>query len=125
MYLGEASGFIPYTVYMARDAFMKDHPEIVEAFTRAIYRGQTWVAEHTSEEIAEVVLPQFPDSDAETLATIIERYKAQDTWKNDPAFSEEGFQLLQEIMMEGGELSESVPFEDLVDTTFAEKVIKN
>ena len=122
--LGEASGFIPYTVYMARDAFMKDHPEIVEAFTRAIYRGQTWVAEHTSEEIAEVVLPQFPDSDAETLTTIIERYKAQDTWKNDPAFSEEGFQLLQEIMMEGGELSELVPFEDLVDTTYAEKVIK-
>lgn len=121
--LGEASGYVPYTVYMARDDFMTEHPEIIEAFTRAIYRGQKWVAEHSSLEIAETVLPQFPDSDAETLATIIERYKAQDTWKTDPAFSEEGFTLIQDIMEAGGELSQRVPFDALVRTDFAEKIM--
>ena len=121
--LGEASGYVPYTVYMARDAFMTEHPEVIEAFTRAIYRGQQWVAAHTSAEIAEVILPQFPDSDAETLTTIIERYKAQDTWKEDPIFSEEGFELIQDIMEQGGELSQRVPFADLVRTDFAEKVM--
>ena len=123
MHLGEASGYVPYTVYMARDDFMTEHPEIIEAFTRAIYRGQKWVAEHSSLEIAETVLPQFPDSDAETLATIIERYKAQDTWKTDPAFSEEGFTLIQDIMEAGGELSQRVPFDALVRTDFAEKIM--
>ena len=121
--LGEASGYVPYTVYMARDDFMTEHPEVVEAFTRAIYRGQQWVEEHTSAEIAEVILPQFTESDAETLATIIERYKAQDTWKTDPLFSEEGFTLIQDIMEQGGELSQRVPFSDLVRNDFAEKVI--
>lgn len=121
--LGEASGYVPYTVYMARDDFMTEHPEIIEAFTRAIYRGQKWVAEHSSLEIAETVLPQFPDSDAETLATIIERYKAQDTWKTDPTFSEEGFSLIQDIMEAGGELSQRVPFDALVRTDFAEKIM--
>ena len=121
--LGEASGYVPYTVYMARDDFMTEHPEIIEAFTRAIYRGQKWVAEHSSLEIAETVLPQFPDSDAETLATIIERYKAQDTWKTDPTFSEEGFTLIQDIMEAGGELSQRVPFDALVRTDFAEKIM--
>lgn len=82
--LGEASGYVPYTVYMAQDQFMTEHPDIIEAFTRAIYRGQQWVESHSSAEIAEVVLPQFPESDAETLTTIIERYKQQDTWKTDP-----------------------------------------
>ena len=123
MHLGEASGYVPYTVYMARDDFMTEHPEIIEAFTRAIYRGQKWVAEHSSLEIAETVLPQFPDSDAETLATIIERYKAQDTWKTDPTFSEEGFALIQDIMEAGGELSQRVPFDALVRTDFAEKIM--
>lgn len=121
--LGTASGYVPYTVYMAQDAFMEEHPEIIEAFTRAIYKGQLWVKDHTSKEIAEVILPQFPDSDAETLATIIERYKAQDTWKEDPTFSKEGFELIQDIMQEGGELTERVPYDALVRTEFAEKVI--
>lgn len=121
--LGEASGYVPYTVYMARDDFMTEHPEIIEAFTRAIYRGQQWVENHTSAEIAEVILPQFSESDVETLTTIIERYKAQDTWKTDPIFSEEGFTLIQDIMEQGGELSGRVPFEDLVRNEFAKKVI--
>ena len=121
--LGEASGYVPYTVYMARDDFMTEHPEIIEAFTRAIYRGQQWVENHTSAEIAEVILPQFSESDVETLTTIIERYKAQDTWKTDPIFSEEGFTLIQDIMEQGGELSQRVPFGDLVRNEFAEKVI--
>ena len=102
---------------------MKEHPEIIEAFTRAIYRGQQWIATHSAEEIAEVILPQFPESDVETLTTIIDRYKSQDTWKTDPLFSEEGFTLMQDIMEAGGELSSRVPFSDLVSNEFAEKVI--
>ena len=121
--LGEASGYVPYTVYMAQDQFMTEHTDIIEAFTRAIYRGQQWVESHSSAEIAEVVLPQFPESDAETLTTIIERYKQQDTWKTDPVFSEEGFLLIQDIMEQGGELSQRVPFRDLVRNEFAEKII--
>lgn len=122
--LGEASGYVPYTVYMARDDFMTEHPDIIEAFTRAIYRGQQWVEEHPSKEIAEIILPQFPESDVETLTTIIERYKTQDTWKTDPVFSEDGFTLIQDIMEQGGELSQRVPFTDLVRNEFAEKVTK-
>ena len=121
--LGEASGYVPYTVYMAQDAFMSEHPEVIEAFTRAIYRGQQWVETHTSAEIAEVILPQFTESDVETLTTIIERYKAQDTWKTDPVFSEEGFALIQDIMEQGGELNSRVPFDNLVRNEFAKKVI--
>lgn len=120
--LGEASGYIPYTVYMTNDAFLQEHPEVIEAFTRAIYRGQQWVDSHTANEIAEVILPQFSESDIDTLTTIIDRYKTQDTWKSDPIFSEDGFNLMQDIMDQGGELSARVPFDDLVTNEFAEKV---
>ncbi len=122
--LGEASGYLPYTVYMAQDKFMTENPETIEAFTRAIYRGQQWVEEHTSAEIAEVVLPHFPDSDQETLTTIIERYKAQDTWKTTPSVDESGFTLIQDIMENGGELDTRVAYEDLVCTDFADAVVQ-
>jgi NitT/TauT family transport system substrate-binding protein len=121
--LGEASGYIPYTVYMASDAFLQENPDAIEAFTRAVYRGQQWVADHSAAEIAEVIQPQFAESDIDTLTSIIDRYKSQDTWKEDPCISEEGFTLMQDIMEQGGELSSPVPFDKLVDSSFAEKIV--
>ena len=55
------------------------------------------------------------------MITIIKRYKDQDTYKENPVFSEDGFALLQDILKNAGELDDSVPFDKLVDNTFAEK----
>lgn len=122
--LGEASGYLPYTVYMVSTPFADKNPAAVEAFTRAIYRGQQWVNSHSAAEIAEVILPQFPESDAETLTTIIDRYQAQDTWKTDPTVDAEGFTLIQDIMEQGGELDTRVAYEDIIRTDFADAVTK-
>ena len=121
--LGEASGYVPYTVYMAQDAFLQAHPDVVEAFTRAIYKGQQWVESHSAAEIAKVIQPQFAETDLDTLTTIVERYQKQDTWKTDPTVSPEGFVLIQKIMMEGKELSQEIPYDSIVVTEFAEKVM--
>ena len=121
--LGQASGYVPYTVYMAQDAFLQAHPEVVEAFTRAIYKGQQWVESHSAAEIAKVIQPQFAETDLDTLTTIVERYQKQDTWKADPTVSPEGFVLIQKIMMEGKELSQEIPYDSIVVTEFAEKVM--
>ena len=117
--LGEASGYVPYTVYMAQDAFLQAHPDVVEAFTRAIYKGQQWVESHSAAEIAKVIQPQFAETDLDTLTTIVERYQKQDTWKKDLVFEQSSFDLLQNILKEAGELPAWTPYEDLVTTTFA------
>ena len=44
--------------------------------------------EHTPEEIAQVIAPQFPETDMETLTTIVKRYHEQDTWKENLIFIE-------------------------------------
>ena len=51
----------------------------------------------------------------------MERYLSQDTWKTDLIFQKESFTLLQEILMDAGELEEPVPYEDLVTTEYARK----
>ena len=53
----------------------------------------------------------------------MERYQKQDTWKTDPTVSPEGFVLIQKIMMEGKELSQEIPYDSIVVTEFAEKVM--
>ena len=102
---------------------LQAHPDVVEAFTRAIYKGQQWVESHSAAEIAKVIQPQFAETDLDTLTTIVERYQKQDTWKTDPTVSPEGFVLIQKIMMEGKELSQEIPYDSIVVTEFAEKVM--
>ena len=49
----------------------------------------------------------------------MDRYKEQDTWKENTVFEKESFELLENILEEAGELDTRVPYEDLVNTEFA------
>ena len=122
--LGTECGFVPYTVYMASSEYMEENPDIIQKFTNAVYRGQLWTENHTSGEIAEVIQSYFPENDVETLAGIIERYKSQDTWRATPVYSEEDFELFEDIMEEGGELTRRVAFDELIDNSFAQKAVE-
>ena len=122
--LGVDSGYVPYTAYSAKKSYINKNPEIIQGFTNALQRGMEYVNSHSSEDIAKVIAPQFPDTDADTIAVIVERYKSQDTWKNDLVFSKDSFTLLQDILYEAGVIKEYAPYSDLVDTGFAQKALK-
>lgn len=119
--LGIDSGYVPYTAYSAKQSFLKEHPELVQGFTNALQKGMDYVQNHTPEEIAKVIAPQFKETDLEDITTIVTRYYEQDTWKKDLIFEEPSFTLLQDILEEAGELEQRVPYSELVTTEFAEK----
>ena len=119
--LGEASGYVPYTAFSAKKSYIKEHPDTIQAFTNALQKGMDYTASHTPEEIAKVISPQFPETDMDTLITIVTRYHNQNTWKEDLVFTEDAFVLLENILKESKVLEDSVPYEDLVTTEFAEK----
>lgn len=117
--LGEDSGYVPYTAFSAKQSFIDENPDIIQGFTNALQKGMDYVQAHTPEEIAKIIEPQFPETDLETITTIVSRYYEQDTWKSNLIFEESSFDLLQDILESAGELSERVPYEDLVTTEFA------
>lgn len=119
--LGVDSGYIPYTAFSAKSSYLKENPEIIQSFTNAIQKGMTYVSTHTPEEIANVIAPQFKETDLDTITAIITRYAQQDTWKTDVIFEEKSYDLLLDILEEADELSERPAYKDLVDTTFAQK----
>ena len=119
--LGEDSGYVPYTAFSAKKSYIEANPEIIQSFTNALQKGMEYVQTHSAKEIATVIQPQFEETDLDTITTIVERYAAQDTWKSDLVFEEKSFTLLQNILEEAGELEKRVPYEDLVDTSFATK----
>ena len=117
--LGVDSGYVPYTSYSAKTSYMDKNPEIIQKFTNALQKGMEYVQSHTPEEIAEVIAPQFAETDLDTVTAIVKRYYDQDTWKSNLIFEKESFELLEDILEDSGELSERVSYEDLVTTKYA------
>lgn len=122
--LGKDSGYVPYTAFCAKKSYLKENTDLIQRFTAALQKGMDYVQTHSPEEIAEIIQPQFPENDLKTIQTIVTRYYEQGTWKTDLIFEKESFELLQDILLDAGELEKRVPYEDLVTTTFAKKAVK-
>ena len=118
--LGKDSGYVPYTAYSAKQSFIEEHPDVIQSFTNALQKGMDFVQTHTPGEIAEVIEPQFPETDLDTITTIVTRYYEQ----NNLIFEQSSLDLLQDILEEAGELEKRAPYEDIVTTEFAEKAVK-
>ncbi|WP_066310897.1 ABC transporter substrate-binding protein [Bacillus sp. FJAT-29814] len=121
---GKESGHVPYTTFMAKDSYMKENKDIIEKFTRAVYKAQQWVETHSAEEIAKAVEEFFPDTDPRIMTTVVERYKSQGSFATDPILDEEEWNNLKNIMKEAGELPKDVEYKTLVNTDVANKVMK-
>ena len=119
--VGGAAGEIPYTAYFAKKSYLEENADLIQSFTNAVAKGQKWVAEHTAQEIAEVIQPQFADTDVSLLASGIQRYKDIGAYCETPVMSEKSFALLQTVMSSAGELDEKAPYAEVVNNTFAEK----
>ena len=122
--VGEAAGEIPYTAYFAKKSYIEANQETIQKFTNAIYKGQQWVKEHTSKEIAESIQSFFPDTNIEMLEAAIQSYQDIDAWNDTPVLKKEVFERLQEVMAMAGELDEKVPYDKIINNEYAKEAIK-
>ena len=122
--LGTDSGYVPYTAFSAKKSYIDKNPDIIQGFTTALQKGMDYVQNHTPQEIAKEIEPQFKETDLNTIETIVNRYYEQDTWKDNLIFEKKSFELLQDILESAGELTHRAPYEDLVTTAFAEESAK-
>ncbi len=122
--LGVESGKVPYTSFSVKKSYMEKNKDVIQKFTNAVQKGIDYVAAHTPEEIAEVIQPQFKETEREKLVMIVTRYHEQDTWKDNLIFEEGSLTLLQDILDDAGQLTKRVPYNEIVTTEFAEKAAK-
>lgn len=123
--VGEEAGEIPYTAYFAKKNYIENNTDTIQGFTTAIYKGQQWVQSNSAGEIAEAIQSFFPDTSIEQLSTAVQSYKDIDAWNDTPILKEEAFNRLQEVMTMAGELQNTVPYEKIINNSFAEKSIKD
>ena len=121
--MGEATGPVPFSSYMTTTAFLRDGRETLVRFTRALLRAQRWMAQAGPNAISDVIAPAFPDVDPELRRRAVARYLAQGTWPSHPVLARDGYEYLQQILLDGAFITQRHRYEDLVDESVARHVV--
>lgn len=117
-YIGELGGEVPYTSYSARKSYIKKNQDIIKSFSSAIDKALKYIETTDAKIIAKSLLEFFPDTNLEDLEKIIINYRNGDAWRKNITIKEEEFEHIEEIIIEAGELKETVPYKDLIYTNF-------
>lgn len=124
--IGNEAGNISYTCFYTTKSYMDENPEIIQKFTNAIYKGQQWVQQHTSEEVADSIISFFPGTDKEVIVKVIDNYKNIEAYSETPEVSEDGLNKLMDIIQGYDEslITERPDFNIIVNNLFAKQAIK-
>src|SRR6516162_5817448 len=121
--IGQTVGPADYTAFMATDQYIRDHPDIIQGWTNAIYKAQRWTQTAPTAEIVEAIQPFFPGVNPQALAAATDRYRRIKIWKETPSIEPSAIERFQDILVEGDVLTTAkrVKYKDLVLTEFAAK----
>lgn len=120
---GAQSGHLPYTTFMSKKSYLEEQAEVAESFTRAIQKAQNYVYANSAEDVAKSIAPYFENTELSLIATVVERYRAQESYAKNPILDEAEWELLQDVIEQAGELPRRMDYNEFVDTSFAEKAL--
>ena len=120
--VGEASGEVPYTCFIAKKSWLKDNEDSAEGFLRAVTKAVKYVNETDPNTVAPYLVSYFEGASEQSLAASVKRYREVDAWRTELSMTEESFNRLQDIIENAGELPSRAKFNDLTDNSYAKKV---
>ncbi|AWI06956.1 ABC transporter substrate-binding protein [Clostridium drakei] len=124
--IGKSAGIIPYTCYFSTKSYMDKNPQIIEKFTKAIYKGQIWIQNHNDEEVAKSIKSFFPGTDESIIVSVIKNYRSINAFASTPVMKEENLNRLMDIIQSYNQslIPQRPAFSKIVNNSFAEKAIK-
>ena len=122
--VGQESGEIPYTAFMAKKDYVKNNNEKIEKFLTAVMKGYYFIINNDLDTVANSLKDSFAGTSLESIKKAIQSYKMIDAWNNTPVMNANALDKLQTIMVEAGYLTKKVEFSKLVDNTIAMKVME-
>ena len=122
--VGEASGEVPYTCFMAKQSWLSKNQNTTEAFLRAVTKAVKYINENPADTVATYLSKHFEGITNEALAASVTRYKSIDAWRTELTMTESSFNRLQDIIENAGELTRRAKMFELVNNTYAQSAYK-
>jgi NitT/TauT family transport system substrate-binding protein len=120
--VGEFSGEIPYTCFVAYPKFLSENKDLASNFLKAIKKAYLYITTHTPSEVAKALKPSFDGSSEESLAVAVEKYLEIDAWSNSPAMSKDSYQRLLSVLKNAETISSDIEFSKVVDNSIANEI---
>lgn len=120
--IGEHSGEIPYTCFMAYPEFISKNPEVISGFLRAVKRAYNYILTNSSSDVAKALSKSFDGISLSSLAKAVEKYIEIDAWSPSPAMRKDSYNRLCSVLKNAGTLTKDVEFSKVVDNTYANEV---
>ena len=124
--VGELGGYVPYTAFIASDEWLNSNPARAEKFLRAIYRGYRFLTNSNINDVVTSLKPSFDGSSDVSIKSSVENYVSIGAFAETPVMTEEGFNLLLNIIKFAGELDKDakVNFNDVCTNVYAKKCVE-
>ena len=123
--VGEASGNVPFTCFMAMQSYINNNASKIEGFLRAVTRAYNYLISATDAQIADALRPSFSTTSDEIIVSSVRNYIRYDAWKSTPVMESADFTRLQDVMDNAGELQKRVDFNKVVNNTYAQRAVNS
>ena len=119
--IGKYSGEMPYTVFYAKNSYIKNNKDVIKNFVKSISMGLEYTNTHSAKEIAKIISKQFPDSSIEDLELMIQNYKNADSWLKNTYITESSFNNLEKLLIDNNLIEKKVSYKKLINNFENEK----
>lgn len=123
-YAAATRGPTSYTSFYARRTTLAARREELKMVVRGLSRTQKWLHASPPEAIADAVQSFFPAVPAPLLRAAVARYRALGIWGRNPILPRAGYERLRAGLISARFVKQAAPFEQAVDNTLAEEVIR-
>ena len=123
-YAAATRGPTAYTSFYARRAVLAARRDELKKLVRGLYRTQKWLYNQPPEAISEAVRSFFPKVSPALLRGAVARYQALGIWGRNPILPRAGYERLRAGLVSGHFVREGAPFEQAVDNSVAEEVVR-
>lgn len=119
--LGDEVSDIPYTVFTATSSFLKNSPEKIEKFMRALQKGYDYLMVATDQQLISSLKPSFNTTSDALIVSAVRNYIRIGAYASSFVLKQSSWNKMQDIMENAGELTARVDYESAVNTSFTSK----
>jgi NitT/TauT family transport system substrate-binding protein len=123
-YAAAARGPTSYTSFYTRRSVFAARRGELKSLVRGLYRTQKWLHAEPPEALADAVQSFFPGVPPSLLRAAVTRYRGLGIWGRNPMLTRVGYDRLKAGLVSGHFVKEGAPFEQAVDNSLAEEVVR-
>ena len=123
-YAAATRGPTAYTSFYTRRSVLAARRDEMKKIVRGLYRTQKWLHTKPPEALADAVLSFFPSVPQALLRAAVARYRTLGIWGRDPILPRAGYDRLKAGLVSGHFVKHGAPFEQAVDNSLAEEVVR-